>query len=221
MAPFIYSLEGLMGVGKSSIVTKIRAINPYCYTIQEPVLMWESLHNENMLQAFYARPRENAFKMQTLIALTFANQYSGIRNLSKSFPIVLMDRCIHSATPFIKAAKRKEWLTDSDETILHMLQVQQKIPEPDVYIYIRTDPEILLKSFQPSSKHIPKELVPEYFQMLHEEHDRWLLMKHEPNKVIVINNIDSYDEVFNKVSEILQEKVSAYLDLNYANIKKS
>jgi thymidylate kinase len=126
--------------------------------------------------------------------------------------VILTERCIESAEPFLKASIENGWVTMPEYKLLKNLNQSYEIPEPNVYIYLRINPALIMSRSNLEEKDIPSTMLPNYIEQLHRLHDAWLLSKPEPQKVIVINNPTSYEEAYQEVAKIIKEKIALYND---------
>lgn len=205
-----YSIEGNIGIGKTTILNRIRLEVPLCQVVPEPVEAWKNLPS-NLVKNFYESPKEYSFRMQTFVALTMSELHK--KPLDNPLtPVVISDRCLYSCKPFVRVASQKKWLDASDLIILEQLMKQQQLDEPHTYIYIREDPKSLLKRIDFKDKMIPEEFGAEYINKIHRAHDDWLLHMDQLGKVIVINNPVNFESAYEQVFHIVSDKLNDILN---------
>lgn len=100
--PIIVSIEGNIGVGKSTLLEKLQDL-PNVFVLPEPCSTWTAMSSEkiNMLELFYTNPHEHAFAFQTLTLTTRYQSFMDLINQSSfqqcsSRPIIVCERSLHS-----------------------------------------------------------------------------------------------------------------------------
>lgn len=100
--PIIVSIEGNIGVGKSTLLEKLQHL-PNVFVLPEPCSTWTAMGSEkiNMLELFYRNPHEHAFAFQTLTLTTRYQSLMDLINQSSfqqcsSRPIIVCERSLHS-----------------------------------------------------------------------------------------------------------------------------
>jgi deoxyadenosine/deoxycytidine kinase len=209
MSVYIYSLEGNISAGKTTILRRLKEEIPAILAIEEPAAKWREFQGINMIKEFYADPYAGSFKFQTMIASSLAKHLSSVATLmdQRQKPlVVLMERCMESTTPFLRVAYARGWLTSTEFTILKDLQEIAHVPRPDAHIYLRMDPFDIRENTDVLEQ-IPETFFPDYHDNVHTEHDVWMLTNQPAGKIHVINNPATLEAAYQGVLHIVRTKL--------------
>lgn len=100
-SPFIVSVEGNIGSGKSTILKALREKCkdvggiPIVY-VDEPVSQWEQIKSKegkNMIELFYSNPSKYAFSFQMM---AYISRFTLIKNAVQENPnsVIVTERCL-------------------------------------------------------------------------------------------------------------------------------
>ena len=102
---YIFSIEGNIGSGKSTLVKKLKNANPNYYFLQEPVDIWKEItnsKNENILSKFYTDKKRYSYTFQNFAFITrictLKNIINKIHRLTSIFKdkYLIVERSIYS-----------------------------------------------------------------------------------------------------------------------------
>lgn len=108
--PCIISLDGNIGVGKTTLLEAIRAHFPEVLIVPEPVDTWTSLKDEsgkNLLELFYEDKRRWAYTFQNAAILSRLRLLQEAVAKAKPGQIILTERSVHT-DKFVFAAMLRQ-----------------------------------------------------------------------------------------------------------------
>jgi len=222
MAPFIVSLEGNIGSGKSTLMDHLKDHLKYVGSrsvvyVNEPLAQWESIKNKEgvgMLQLFYADPKKYAFSFQMMAYISrLANLQQTIVNHPND--IIVMERSLltdyhvfarmlYDSTDLLEEeyAIYKTWFYHFNE--IHM----------DALIYLECPPEVSLERCMKRNR--PGESITlEYMTKVHERHEEWLQNLETRPLLIIENETSSIDDSLFAIEDFLTEMVCPHDEVNH------
>ncbi|XP_005093235.2 thymidine kinase 2, mitochondrial [Aplysia californica] len=205
----VVCVEGNIGCGKTTLLEYFKTASG-CEILAEPVEKWRNVKGFNALELMYQDPVRWGMALQTHVQLTM------LQNHSKPMtePVKLMERSIFSAKycftdnlfhsgkmPAIEHAILTEWFD---------WIIQSQNIKVDLFVYLRTDPELLYSRIKQRCRPEEEGIPLDYLRTLHQLHEEWLIHKKSPcpAEVLVIDANSSLEEMqiayeFHK-SKILQ-----------------
>jgi len=212
----IFSIEGNIGSGKSTLVEELKKRNlntdKKIIYLREPVNEWNQFKDENgetILSKFYRNQNKYSFPFQLM---AYISRISQIRKTIEKNPtaIIICERCV---------------LTDKN-VFAQMLYDMDKIEKIcfDIYlkwfdefrqkisgfIYIRTKPETSLNRVKNRKRKGEESVSFEYLQLCNKYHEKWLNTK--KNILILDGDKDKekHNDLFNtwalQIEEFLKEQ---------------
>jgi len=200
--PIIISIEGNIGVGKSTLLSKIKELSlKNSYDINclfEPVKQWEDVRdpitNDNMITKYYLDPEKYAFPFQIMAYSTQVNQLlQAVSDLNAS-KIILTERSLESNHEvFTKMLYNNNLMEDTLYQIYKMNADTHKISyndspnlNTDAYIYLKSSPETCLERIHKRDRSGETKITLDYLKDCHEYHEKWL-NKISPQRCYVLD----------------------------------
>lgn len=196
--PKIIAIEGNIGSGKSTLVSKLEEIfknNTDYYFLQEPVSIWNTIKDENgvtILEKFYNETEKYAFQFQMM---AYISRLSILREAlkNKKAKYIITERSIYTdSNVFAKMLYDDKKITLIEYTIYKKWfdEFISEIPISKI-IYVKTDPEIAHQRVIIRNR--TGEQIPiEYLTRCHDYHENWL--KKQDCEMITLNgNINIYE----------------------------
>ena len=196
--PKIIAIEGNIGSGKSTLVSKLEEIfknNTDYYFLQEPVSIWNTIKDENgvtILEKFYNETEKYAFQFQMM---AYISRLSILREAikNKNAKYIITERSIYTdSNVFAKMLYDDKKITLIEYTIYKKWfdEFISEIPISKI-IYVKTDPEIAHQRVIIRNR--TGEQIPiEYLTRCHTYHENWL--KKQDYEMITLNgNINIYE----------------------------
>ena len=198
--PFIVSVEGNIGSGKSTILKALREQYqdiqgvPIVY-VDEPVSQWEQIKSKegkNMIELFYANPSKYAFSFQMM---AYISRFTMIKQAVQENPnsVILTERCLLTdCAVFASMLHDQGHLLDEEFTIYKTWfhTFQKEIPITSI-VYIRCDPTTAFTRCKKRAR-VGEEIPLDYLTKCHEKHEKWI-QPGQPNVLskLVIENDDA------------------------------
>ena len=230
--PKIYSIEGNIGSGKSTIVKYLNKNNRWLshrkiIYLQEPVDTWESFNDENtnIIEKFYENQKEWAFSFQMMAYISRISQLKKLieKHQSDSY-VIITERCVETDKNVfakmlyddnkIHPINYKIYLKWFDEFV-------RDIPI-EGYIYLKTTPEICHKRIIKRDRK-GETISVDYLKKCCKYHDDWLDTKE--NKLTIDVSSEMSEEIFhlwcNNIIEYIKTDIINKNEKKYGDTLKS
>ena len=205
----IYSIEGNIGSGKSTLVRILKEYyknNNNILFADEPVNEWMSIkdnNGEDILSKFYKDQTRYGFSFQMM---AYISRIAILRKLVKENPnsIIFTERSVYTDKKVFAQMLFDQGKIEEIDFIIYNKWFEHFLDEIDItgVIYIRTDPN---KCFERIIKRNRKgETIPlEYLEQCHTYHENWLkvqsnVLKFDGN-FDLNEDIDSYTYMINDI----------------------
>lgn len=222
--PKIITIEGNIGSGKSTLVSKLEEIfknNTDYYFLQEPVSIWNTIKDENgvtILEKFYNETEKYAFQFQMM---AYISRLSILREAikNKNAKYIITERSIYTdSNVFAKMLYDDKKISLIEYTIYKKWfdEFISEIPISKI-IYVKTDPEIAHQRVIIRNR--TGEQIPiEYLTRCHDYHENWL--KKQDCEMITLNgNINIYENTeeltswINSIKDFIIPKKELYNEI--------
>lgn len=189
-----FCVEGNIGAGKSTFLTKLTSMNPHIHCEFEKLDDWTNCNGTNLLELMYFNPAKGLFPFQSFAITTMAET---LHQPLKQFMVV--ERSLDSIKNcFLPLAEDYNMLSMTE---IYILQRQLTLANRDIEIsgriYLQTDPEECLKRIQKRNRSEESNLDLSRLIKLHELHEQWLL--NDPS-VTIVNSQSSYEMALKTLS---------------------
>ena len=188
----IVTLDGNIGAGKSNMLQYLN--NQYTSSVLqcswEPLALWRNVGGTDLLSECYANKEHSYFKAQSYFMSTMAEQYS---NKNENVLMNIFERSIFSTHKiFTQNFLDHDFLSQSEFLILEQ-QFEfflKTTPLPDVFIYLRCDPETCFERLAHRGGLESGGTVSlEYLQNIHKLYDSFYLdANHHNIRVIMVDS---------------------------------
>lgn len=212
--PFVVSLQGIIGAGKSSVLQELRERQPAWHILSEPVFLWEDFHGYNMLAKYYAQPKETAFEFQLVSALSTAAQLQVARELSDDDGVIVVERSLLGCQIFVEALYKLGYLTDLQRNLLTDLYDLQNVMGlgSDAVILLDTDPHIATGRLKRRA-HLndgESNVTEEYNAALADAHADWYRNATDQDVCLIDGNCDMSPEYITKIDHAIQHCIQRF-----------
>lgn len=193
------AVDGPIGVGKTTLA-KMLAEDMGAKLVLEPV------EKNPFLADFYRDRKQNAFKTQLYFLLTRYQQQLELKR-SEIQSAIVCDYTIAKDSIFAKLnlSEEEQFLYN---TVFMLLKEQ--LPRPDVVIYLRADPKIILQRIKKRGFDYERPIAGGYLENLTDAYDRFFLNYTETPLIVVDtskqNYIDNMEDFANLKREILSHR---------------
>jgi|UniRef100_A0A6C0BXU9 deoxyadenosine/deoxycytidine kinase len=203
--PKIYSVEGNIGSGKSTIIKNLK--KEFRFTkyrkilyLQEPVDVWETFSDgeNNIIEKFYENQKEWAFSFQMMAFISrIAQLKRKIQKYNYNSYIIITERCVETdKNVFAKMLFDEEKINPINYQIyLKWFDEFVSDIKIDGHVYLKTEPEISLERIKKRNRK-GETISLNYLKKCHDYHNNWL---NEKDNVFII-------DVSSEISEELANK---------------
>ena len=209
----IFTIEGNIGSGKSTLIRLLQKKYDDIVCILEPVDQWGKIKDqkgESILSKFYKDQKKYSFSFQMMAYISrLASIKRVIEKNDKKSLMIVTERSVYTDKEVFA-----KMLYDDDkiEDVNYKIYLQwfdefiKDIPLAGI-IYLKTSPEISLKRIIKRSR--KGEIIPlEYLEKCHKYHEEWLKNK----KILILNgnlefenNPDKFYIIFTLICKIYGE----------------
>ncbi|QQR48702.1 deoxynucleoside kinase [bacterium] len=176
----MFLLEGNIGVGKSTFLTKFAQHCPEITVVQEPLDSWDKhFSGQSLLERFYADPKRWAYTLETMTMIARIRDH--LREQENANPLRVMERSIYSGHYcFGINSKLNGFLSDLEWLIYSQwidYSFSKKCLPPHGFIYLRTTPEVCFERIGLRGRESEKGISLEYVRQIHDQHENFLIKK--------------------------------------------
>ena len=175
----LLSIEGNIGSGKSTLVTKLKENyknnKDICF-LDEPVSEWEKIQDsqgKSMLEKYYGNQEKYAFAFQMM---AYISRLAPLRKaLKENYKVIITERSVYTdKMVFAKMLYDDKKIEDVEYQIYNnwFNEFLNDIPIPHI-VYVQTNPEIAKARVDKRAR--KGETIPlEYLTNCHNYHENWL-----------------------------------------------
>jgi deoxyadenosine/deoxycytidine kinase len=208
----IISIEGNIGVGKSTFIEKI-LINNFnnCEKVSEPVELWKTFtdeNNKNILQMFYEDKKRWSYSFQNIACITRMMKIEeAIRTSNKEY--IFLDRSLATDSNVFEKMLYAEGDISEIEHKMYELWCsfyKKYIRKTDniIYIYLKCDPKVCLERINKRNRIEERSITLEYLEKLNKYHDNWLLNPDYIDNTIILDCNDDFEDNLEKQIEMIK-----------------
>jgi len=208
----LFSIEGNIGSGKSTFIAKLKEelkhIDgiPVVY-VPEPVEEWEnikSVDGRNMIELFYADPKQYAFAFQMMAYIT---RLAYLKREIKKYPecILISERSLF-ADYYVFA----RMLHDSGDISQEQFEIYNRwfneFLEDAVMtgiIYLKTDPQVCFERCTSRARKGENTISLEYLTTCSEMHDKWI----NNDSINILELTDNSEEEIEEVEMFIRDEI--------------
>jgi len=206
----IVSIEGNIGVGKSTFVDLIKRSVENSEVVYEPVEMWKNLRDsngENILQKFYHDIERWAYSFQNLACISRMIKIEDtIKNSTAQY--IFLDRSLGTdKNVFEKMLYDSGKISEIEHQMYNMWcdfyhkNIRREFA--NIIIYLRCDPKTARERIKKRGRVEEKDISIEYLNDLNKYHESWLMNSDTNKNVIVIDCDKDFESDSGYQQEIL------------------
>ena len=185
----IICIDGIVGVGKSSLIRKLK--NTFtCF--EEPVEKWSLLPN------LYADMERYAVPFQFQVLFSQYDQYISFKNINDS---IIVERCPRTSKNVFAQMYIENGLFDEASALTYHKFFELLSYEVDYFIYLDIEPELALKRIKTRDRHGEDNITLAYLELLHGQYEKQL---NQTRNVCRVNANFEIETVEQEVRNILQ-----------------
>ena len=220
MNPHIFSIDGNIGSGKSTIInhlinSNITIENYNLIFLPEPVDVWNEIKDSfgvTILEKYYADPKKYAFSFQMMAYITRLSQIKmAIKNNPKN-SIIITERCLYTDREIFAKMLYDSGKIEEIEYSIYLRWFNEFNIEINGIIYIKTTPEICeARVFHRNRK---GENIPlSYLTECHNYHEKWMNNSIHNNIILDGNTFINPNDIINFI------KCSVNVDMLINNLE--
>lgn len=199
----VISIEGNIGVGKSTFTNLLKKYFNNCQIVSEPVDIWINLKdndNNSILGLFYKDINRWAYTFQNIAYITRMMKITDA--IKSDNDIIFLDRSLGTdKNVFAKMLYDDKILSDIEYNMYNMWCdfYSKYIDNNDNYIiYLKCTTSVAYERIKKRGREEEKNISLEYLEKLHKYHEEWLLNK---ENVLIVDCDKEFenDEVYQKV----------------------
>jgi deoxyadenosine/deoxycytidine kinase len=173
------TLDGNIGVGKSTLLERVRAQCPEVLVVQEPVTMWTSLQNEqgtSLLELFYGDKRRWSYTFQNAAILSRIKCLKEALAVAKPGQLILTERSVLTDRYVFAAMLREQGCLDALEGSLYDMWFEAFANDFPVtaIVYLTTGPAVAAERIKRRARGGEAEIDPAYLSALDRQHKAWI-----------------------------------------------
>jgi deoxyadenosine/deoxycytidine kinase len=192
-------IEGPIGVGKTSLANKL------AFEFETELLL-EKPDENPFLASFYQNPKQYALSAQLHFLLQRAQQVQDFRQADMFRRAYIADFMVDKDRLFAQMTLDKDELALYEQIYTHLTL---DAPRPDLVIYLQAPVETLRQRIRQRSISYEQQIRDDYLLRLSESYTRFFydyddsaLLTINTQSVDLINNVDDYQAILEKISNI-------------------
>lgn len=182
-------IDGNIGCGKTTLIKRLND-EIRIPIFLEPLQKWTTL-----LTLFYENPEKWAFAFN-LEVLTSFHEWK-----ENSFPAIYERSPLSCRYVFTQQNTDQKYIDELELAVFDKIYNELKW-EPDVLIYLQTDPIICSKRIKDRGRDCEANIKQDYIEAIHKKYEE-MIKKSSIKHVYIINGNRSKDIVFNEVLDII------------------
>ena len=209
----IYSIEGNIGAGKTTILKIIEKSFKDIAFVEEPISKWQNIGNENLFQKFSENPERWCFSFEFYSMLTKVEALIKAANCNQS--IIIIERSLLSNKIFIDISKEMDKLNNMEYNILLKtwdFYIQNVYPQLSGIIYLNTPVDVCVNRIIQRNRNEECNVDKSYLNILHEKFKELSNESTIPT-LIVDGNYDLKRDSF-KIGENIHNFMYSYQSVN-------
>ena len=169
----IFSIEGNIGSGKSTLINNLKKHVDNIIYLPEPVDLWNEIKDSNgvtIIEKYYQDQKRYAFPFQMM---AYISRVSQIRQKFEDNAIILTERCVFTDREIFAKMLYDDKKIEEIEYTIYLKWFDEFSCKIDGIIYLKTTPETCANRIKIRSR--PGENIPlSYLQNCHHYHEQWI-----------------------------------------------
>ena len=170
----IYSIEGNIGAGKTTILKILEKSFKDIAFVEEPISKWQNIGNENLFQKFSENPERWCFSFEFYSMLTKVEALIKAANCDKT--IIIIERSLLSNKIFIDISKKMNKLNEMEYGMLintWNFYMQNIYPQIKGIIYLKTPVDVCVQRIILRNRNEENSVDKNYLKLLHDKFEEF------------------------------------------------
>lgn len=210
----LFSIEGNIGSGKSTFITKLKQGLKHVYGIPvvyvpEPVEEWESIKSvdgKNMIELFYADPKQYAFTFQMM---AYISRLAYLKKEMNKYPdcILISERSLLADYYVFARMLHQSGDISQEQYEIYNRWFDEFLEDITMtgVIYLKTDPELCFERCTTRARKGENTISLEYLTKCSEMHDKWCNDDYVTTLELTDNSEEEIEEVEKFIQIILED----------------
>jgi len=172
--PFIVSVEGNIGSGKSTMLSYFEKFGDV-ELVPEPVGQWCDLNGHNLLAKLYEDPSRWSFQFQSYVQLTRLQ----LLKSPTTFKVKIVERSIqNNRFCFLELARKSGTMSEAEHVVLsqwYEFLERNMTLDLDLIVYLRSSPAIAYERMKKRNRSEESGAPLLYLERLHNAYEEWLV----------------------------------------------
>lgn len=197
----IYSIEGNIGSGKSTLVNILKTVernNKDIIFMDEPVHIWENIKDEednNIIEKFYGNTKKYAFSFQMM---AYISRISMLKDIIKKHPgkTIICERSVYTDKNVFAKMLYDSGDIEEVNYQIYMKWFDEFVNDINIngLIYVKADADTSYKRVLKRNR--KGETIPlQYLEKCNEYHDNWIYNEKDVNTIILDANNDKKENI--------------------------
>ena len=224
---YIFSIEGNIGSGKSTLVSRIKKsysgkrINGHeVICVQEPVSLWNEIKDKSgqtIIEKFYADQDKYAFSFQMM---AYISRLAILKETIAQNPnaIIITERCTDTDKQVFAQMMYDSGKIEEVNFAIYLKWYDCFLKEVPItgHVYVKTDSTTCDERIKRRSRSGEEGIPLEYLEKCHDYHENWLISKE--NKLVLDGNhditSDEYNGFLNQIEQYIVDTTTTKLTKN-------
>lgn len=166
---FIFSIEGNIGAGKSTIIKHLQKLYENVILVEEPVADWQNIGGKNLLKLKNQDMERWGYSFESFVLITKMNELIKVAN--SDIKIILIERCMLTDKAFFDVNVANGLTSPIEEAMFNRFYEflhSVSYPKLSGVIYVNTPVEECIKRIKGRGRKEEKEIPKEYLAQLND-----------------------------------------------------
>jgi deoxyadenosine/deoxycytidine kinase len=173
----IFSIEGNIGSGKSTIIQRLKESGQKYIFLPEPVDEWNLIRDitgQTILEKFYKNKKDYSFSFQMMAYITRLSQLKKCIETAPEDSIIITERCLYTDRyVFAKMLYDAELMNFIEYTIYNRWFDEFIDFKLSALIYVQTTPDVCLNRTRIRNRKGEESISLKYLESCHEYHEEF------------------------------------------------
>ena len=210
---FIFSIEGNIGSGKTTIIHHLQRLYKDVLLVEEPIKEWQDIEGENLLKKKNEDKKRWGYSFEAYVLITKMNELIKAADSDKS--IILIERCMVTDKAFFDLNVENGFSNPMEEAMFNNLYEflsTNVYPRLNGIIYLDTPVDECVKRMKIRGRKEEESITPEYLTQL-DQHFRKVVQK-SGIPTLYINGKYNLETDLPKIDKMLSDFVKEHIVSN-------